>query len=162
MAAITVGLQEMPLEVTTRAATLIASYDTLKPAPTRYKTASFVAAGPEIERAWAGDKTDLIAELVGRGATLGLERLNAGVAIGLKELRLRIIDAHRPVEMARSIKSTEEMKCVNASLRATEIAVSKLRATIRPGLTENRLWSVLHQSDHRAERRLLRKRACSV
>jgi Xaa-Pro dipeptidase len=31
-------------------------------------------------------------------------------------------------------------------LRATEIAVGKLREAIRPGLTENELWSVLHQS----------------
>lgn len=33
-----------------------------------------------------------------------------------------------------------------ASLRATEVAVSKLRDAIRPGITENGLWSVLHQS----------------
>jgi Xaa-Pro aminopeptidase len=48
--------------------------------------------------------------------------------------------------MARSVKSSEEMKCVNASLRATETGVSKLRDAIRPGMTENELWSVLHQS----------------
>ncbi len=113
------------------------------------KTASFVAAGPEIderERSWAVEMAELITELVGKGATFGLERLNAGVAIALKELGLRIVDAQKPVEMARAIKSAEEMKCVNASLRATEIGVGKLRDAIRPGLTENQLWSVLHQS----------------
>lgn len=47
-------------------------------------TASFVAAGPEIaerEKAWAVEMNDLISELVGAGATVGLERLNAGTAI---------------------------------------------------------------------------------
>jgi Xaa-Pro aminopeptidase len=113
------------------------------------KTASFVAAGPDIdarERAWAKEMSDLVTELVGKGATLGLERLNAGVAIALKEQGLKIVDAQQAVEMARCIKSPEEMKCVNASLRATEIGVGKLRAAIRPGMTENELWSVLHKS----------------
>jgi len=113
------------------------------------KTASFVAAGPEIaerEMAWAAEMADLIGELVGKGATVGLERLNAGTAIALKEQGLRIVDAQQSVEMARAIKSAEEMKCVKASLRATEIGVGKLREAIRPGLTENELWSILHKS----------------
>lgn len=113
------------------------------------KTASFVAAGPDVamrEVAWATEMADLISELCGKGATLGLERLNAGTAIALKEQGLRIVDAQDAVEMARAIKSTEEMKCVNASLRATEIGVEKLREAIRPGMTETELWSVLHQS----------------
>nr|WP_244327786.1 Xaa-Pro peptidase family protein [Roseibium sp. RKSG952] len=112
-------------------------------------TASFVAAGPEIaarERRWAIEMADLIGELAGTGATVGLERLNAGAAIALKDCGLTIVDAQQPVEMARAIKSPEEMKCVIASLRATEIGVGKLREAIRPGLTENELWSVLHQS----------------
>ncbi len=44
------------------------------------KTASFVAAGPNIaarEKAWAAETADLIHGLVGRGGTVGLERLNA-------------------------------------------------------------------------------------
>ncbi|MFL2796799.1 MAG: M24 family metallopeptidase [Paracoccaceae bacterium] len=113
------------------------------------KTASFVAAGPEIvvrEKAWATEMAGLIDELVGKGATVGLERLNAGTAIALKDCDLQIVDAQQPVEMARSVKSSEEMKCVNASLRATERGVAKLRDAIRPGMTENELWSVLHQS----------------
>ncbi|MFE0014117.1 M24 family metallopeptidase [Mesorhizobium sp. NPDC059054] len=113
------------------------------------RTASFVAAGPRIderERAWAAEMNDLITELVGKNATLGLERLNAGTSIALRELGLKIVDAQQPVEMARAIKSAEEMKCINASLRATEIAVGKLRDAIRPGITENELWSVLHKS----------------
>jgi len=48
--------------------------------------------------------------------------------------------------MARSIKSTEELKCVKSSLRATERGVDKLRAAIKPGMTENELWSVMFQS----------------
>jgi Xaa-Pro aminopeptidase len=112
-------------------------------------TASFVAAGPSIaerERRWAADIADLVRELVGRDAPVGLERLNAGAAIALSEEGVPIVDAQEPVEMARTIKSMEEMKCINASLRATEVAVGKLKEAIRPGKTETELWSVLHQS----------------
>ncbi len=113
------------------------------------QTASFVASGSKIakrERAWAVEMTDMIARLVGKGATVGLERLNARTAIALKEQGLHIVDAQQPVEMARAIKSPEEVKCIKASLRATEIGVGQLREAIRPGLTENELWSVLHKS----------------
>lgn len=112
-------------------------------------TASFVAAGPDIsarERDWAAEMADLIGELVGKDAKVGMERMNAGTAIAMAGQGLRIVDAQEPVEMARAIKSPEEMKCVRASLRATEVGVAELRKAIRPGLTENQLWSVLHKA----------------
>lgn len=112
-------------------------------------TASFVAAGEHIaerEKRWAQATGALLRELVGAGARIGLERINAGAAIALAAEGFEIADAQQPVELARAIKSAEEMKCVNASLRATEVGVARLRAAIRPGLTENELWSVLHQA----------------
>ena len=113
-------------------------------------TASFVAAGPAIadkERAWAQDILATLRELLGgEPETLGLERMNAGVALEIARQGVRISDAQEPVELARSIKSDEEIKCMMASLQATEIATGHLRDSIRPGITENELWSVLHQS----------------
>ncbi len=112
-------------------------------------TASFVAAGQGItqqEQNWASDMLNTIEGLVGKGAIVGIERMNAGAAISLSKLGVNLVDAQEAVEMARCIKSDEEIKCVIASLRATEIAVGKLRDAIQPGITENELWSVLHQS----------------
>jgi Xaa-Pro aminopeptidase len=120
--------------------------------PLHSKTASFVAAGLGIEEreiSWAKEMSSLITSLVSREpATIvvGLERLNANVAITLRDHGFSIVDAQKPFELARAIKSPEEIKCIVASLRATEIAVHKLRTTIRPGITENELWSVLHAS----------------
>lgn len=113
------------------------------------KTASFAAAGPEIdnrEKSWAKEMAEMLTNLVGDNATLGLERLNANVAIAFRDLGFKIVDAQKPIEIARAIKSAEEVKCIIASLRSTEVAVGKLRQAIRPGITENALWSVLHQS----------------
>jgi len=111
-------------------------------------TASFVAAGPDIterERVWARETAALIRAHCGAGATVGIERVNAGAAMSLAGEGFRIVDAQQPVELARAIKSDEELKCVRSSMRATERAVDMLRSFVRPGLSEEQLWSVLHQ-----------------
>jgi Xaa-Pro dipeptidase len=56
-----------------------------------------------------------------------------------------LCDAQAPIERARAIKSVDELQCVRASVAATEVAVARLRDAMRPGLSENELWSVLHQ-----------------
>jgi Xaa-Pro dipeptidase len=112
-------------------------------------TASFCAAGPDIagrEVAWANSMAQLIGDLVGPHATVGMERMNAGSAIALAATGLDVVDAQQAVERARSIKSAEEVKCIQASLRATEVAVAKLRDAIKPGMTETELWSIMFQS----------------
>jgi Xaa-Pro aminopeptidase len=111
-------------------------------------TASYAAAGTAIatvERAWADQVAAVVREHCGQGAAVGVERVNAGAALALRDRGLRLADAQAPVERARAVKSAEELKCVRASVRATEVAVGRLRDAIRPGLSENELWSVLHQ-----------------
>lgn len=111
-------------------------------------TASFVAAGPHIterERIWARECGDLIREHCGPQARVGIERVNAGAAMSLSAEGFRIVDAQYPVELARAIKSEEELKCIRSSVRATERAVTVLRDCLEPGLTEEQLWSILHQ-----------------
>jgi Xaa-Pro dipeptidase len=111
-------------------------------------TASYAAAGTAIEAvetAWAKQVADLVREHCGTRAAVGLERVNAGAALALRDQGLRLADAQAPVERARAVKSGEELKCVRASVRATQVAVARLRDAIRPGLSENELWSVLHQ-----------------
>ena len=55
-------------------------------------TASFCAAGPDIagrEVAWANSMAQLIGDLVGPHATVGIERMNAGSAIALASTGLQ-------------------------------------------------------------------------
>ena len=111
-------------------------------------TASYVAAGDAIgtvEQAWAQQVASLAREHCGARAALGVERVNAGAALALREAGFHLSDAQAPVERARAVKSAEELKCVRASVGATEVAVARLREAMRPGLSENELWSVLHQ-----------------
>ena len=111
-------------------------------------TASYAAAGTTIatvERAWASQVAALVREHCGPRAAVGVERVNAGAALALRDQGFGLFDAQAPLERARAVKSAEELKCVRESVRATEVAVARLRAAMRPGLSENELWSVLHQ-----------------
>ena len=105
-------------------------------------TASYVAAGNAIatvERDWAVQVAALVREHCGPRASVGIERVNAGAVLALGELGFELSDAQAPLERARAVKSADELKCVRASVRGTEVAVARLRAAIRPGLSENEL-----------------------
>jgi len=111
-------------------------------------TASFVAAGDGIadrERKWAAEIAGLVTERCGAGSRLAVERVNAGAAIALATHGFDLVDAQEPVERARSIKSTEELKCAMASMRATEAAMAHMETFIELGISENELWSHFHQ-----------------
>ena len=111
-------------------------------------TASFVAAGEaiaDVERVWAAQIASLVRETVGTDTTVGLERVNAGAAFALAAEGVRLVDAQAPVERARAVKGPDELACQVASMRATERAMAAMEAELRPGLTENELWSVFHQ-----------------
>jgi Xaa-Pro dipeptidase len=111
-------------------------------------TASFVAAGPRIEareKAWAEQADSLIREHCPGAHRVGIERVNAGASSALAAHGWHLVDAQEPVERARAIKNAAEIECVKISLRTAERAVAALRAAIRPGITENELWSVMHQ-----------------
>ncbi len=112
------------------------------------RTASFVAAGDaiaKVELEWAAEIAALLLDRCGAGVRIGLERVNAGAAMALAGTGFSIVDAQEPVERARAIKSPEELACIRASLRATEAAMHAMRAEIRPGLSENELWSHFHR-----------------
>jgi Xaa-Pro aminopeptidase len=111
-------------------------------------TASFVAAGAKIaerEIAWAQEMADTLRQLVGARARIGMERMNAGAAIALAGHGFPIVDAQQPLEIARSIKSEDEIHCVRASLHSTEDAMAHMQRALVPGISENDLWSRLHQ-----------------
>lgn len=112
-------------------------------------TASYVAAGPrlaEVERRWAAEVADLARAAGGTACRVGIERVNAGAAMALAGHGFELVDAQAVVERARARKTAEEIVCIRQSVAATEAGVAALRAAIRPGSTEQALWSVLHQT----------------
>jgi Xaa-Pro dipeptidase len=119
--------------------------DEIRPAT----TVSFAAAGPRVEdkaRLWAAEIADLARQHGGGSRRLALERVNYAAAAALAAEGFELSDAQDPIERARAIKLPEELACIRASLAAVERGVALMRAALRPGMSENQLWALLHKS----------------
>ncbi|WP_282604839.1 Xaa-Pro peptidase family protein [Pelagibius sp. Alg239-R121] len=111
------------------------------------KTVSYVARGPlmaETAKAWADDIAGLMRSHCPGEQRIGLERIDSGAVACLRDAGFEILDAQHPVERARSIKTPEEIICSKRSVACVMTGEWKLRDAIRPGISENELWSVLH------------------
>ncbi|RCX07798.1 M24 family metallopeptidase [Marinomonas foliarum] len=56
-----------------------------------------------------------------------------------------VIDASRPIEVAKSIKSLDELTLIARSVTLTERAMSVLEGYLKPGITENEAWAVFNK-----------------
>ena len=98
----------------------------------------------ETARDWARDIVDLMQQHCPGERRIGLERIDPGAVSCLRDAGFAILDAQQPVERARAIKTPEEIICSKRSMACVMTGEWKLREAIRPGISENELWSLLH------------------
>ncbi len=107
----------------------------------------YFAAGPRMEektRLWAQEIVSLVTEYCRGNQVLAVDRCEPWGADLLRHHHIQLVDAQGPIEHARSIKSAEEIKCIQVSVDTADVGITAMRAAAKPGLTENQLWSVLH------------------
>ena len=83
----------------------------------------------------------------GAGARVGIEALNPSVVQALEAVGVKVVDAAPLVEQAKYVKSTEELTCVRHSIAVAHAAIDAMRSAARPGVTENELFALLHQTN---------------
>jgi Xaa-Pro aminopeptidase len=108
------------------------------------------ATGPSVgEKAliWADEILSMIAAHGGGNRRLAVDRCDPWGAQHLTSHGVELIDAQALLEMARVVKTPEELQCLQLSMNVCDVAVDRMRAALRPGLTENQLWSVLHETN---------------
>ncbi len=98
------------------------------------------------QRARVARFVDDVAVAAGRGARVALERLNPSAGLALAAAGFDVVDAEPLVEMAKLVKSAEEIACIRHSVAVAEVALGLLRER-PPGTTENELLALLHQVD---------------
>ncbi len=109
---------------------------------------AYVARGPLLGLAaerWAAEIADLMDQHCPGERRIGIERIDTLAMHNLRGKGLELVDAGRPVELARAVKTPEEIVCSWRSIACVQDGEWKLRQAIRPGITENALWSVLYQ-----------------
>lgn len=100
----------------------------------------------DITAQWAAEIDNLVIKSTGKKSKkIAIESATSAAAFELQKLGYQIFDAQEPLEQARCIKVKNELKMIRASLRATEQGVRIMESKIKPGITENELWSHLHQ-----------------
>ncbi|MDA0262418.1 MAG: Xaa-Pro peptidase family protein [Proteobacteria bacterium] len=116
--------------------------------PGRY--IAYFFAGPRIDTSvgiWADEIADLVREHCGGDPRLAIDRGDARTFNALNDRGIALCDAQEPVEFARVIKSAEEILCMNFALATAEIGFARMHEQLRPGMTENELWSILWQTN---------------
>ena len=109
---------------------------------------SYFGAGPNKQaraKAWAAEIADLVATHGGGNRRLAIDVCNPEGFVALNGHGIEITDAQEVLELARCIKSPEELTCMRASIATTEAALAKMYEELTPGMTENELWSIMNQ-----------------
>ncbi len=98
-------------------------------------------------QAWADEIADLVTEHGGGNKRLAVDRM---AALGFKALTkhgISICDGGEILERARVIKSPEEIACMCVAVSACDVGMARMYEALRPGITENYLWSLLVQAN---------------
>jgi Xaa-Pro aminopeptidase len=96
---------------------------------------------------WADEIVDLVHRHGARNRRLAVDRCEP---LGIKFLMdrgLTILDAQQPIEIARAIKTTDEIDSMQLVMNVCDEGVRRMRAALTPGITENQLWGILHETN---------------
>jgi Xaa-Pro aminopeptidase len=120
--------------------------DEVRPARAWY----YFAAGPHVtERAaiWAAEIADLVRAHGGGNTRLALDHCDPAGAAALAREGIDVHDGQEVLEQARVIKSTAELTLMRAAIDTCQTGMARMREALKPGMSENELWSILHQAN---------------
>jgi Xaa-Pro aminopeptidase len=110
----------------------------------------YFLCGPRVDEKaalWAEEVASLVRQHGGGNRRLAVDRCEPWGAQLLAERGVRLFDVQEAIEQARVIKTTEEIACLQLSMDVCDIAIHRIRQNLRPGVTENQIWSILHETN---------------
>jgi len=124
----------------------LATLDEVRPAQPWYFMAAGEAAADRAWR-WADEIAGLARRHAGPRTRIAVDRLDPPGAEALAGHGFVWVDGQEVMERARVIKSPLEIAAMREAIAACEEGLRRMHAALRPGITEQRLWSVLHQAN---------------
>ncbi|MFQ5873374.1 MAG: M24 family metallopeptidase, partial [Dehalococcoidia bacterium] len=106
-------------------------------------------SGQEAVVRWAVNMKGVLCELGIEEERLGIDHLDAMGFEAAKAQGIRLVDGRIPMERARSIKTVDELTLMRQAAAVADVAICEVRDAIRPGVTEDELYSVLAAANHR-------------
>lgn len=116
----------------------------------RAQTWRRMVAGPRVEEnvtTWAGEIAALVREHGGGNVRLAMDHCEPLAAKKLETHGIELFDGQDVLEYARCIKSKDELSCISISIAVASIGMSRMREALEPGMTENELWAILHNTN---------------
>lgn len=99
--------------------------------------------------AFADQVADLLTTRAGGNRRLAVDKIMLHGARALEARGVALLDGEEVMEKARAIKGPEEIRAMRCAVHACEAAVAEMQAAMRPGITEDDLWAVLHAGNIR-------------
>ena len=119
--------------------------DEIRPAITWDYFSNGDQASLELKK-WINEVLDLSKKYF-KSKKIAIDVLNGPAVTDLNKNGIEVVDAKSILERARVIKSPDEIICMKAAIDVAEIGISKMRSELRPGMTEDELWSILHKTN---------------
>lgn len=98
----------------------------------------------EAAKRWATEIADLIRTLGGSNRRLAVDKVDPVATVSLQREGIELLDGQEVMELARVIKSKDEIQAMRCAIAAAEAGIARMQAELRPGITEQELWSHLH------------------
>ena len=111
----------------------------------------YMAAQHARERAavWAAEIADVVSAHGGGSRRLAVDQIDPEGVDALTALGIVLTDGEAVMERARTVKSPDELRAMRRAIAACEAAMRVMEAELRPGMTENDLWAILHAENIR-------------
>ncbi|MEQ8514921.1 MAG: M24 family metallopeptidase, partial [Chromatocurvus sp.] len=103
---------------------------------------------PQRVAEWASDVDALVREHCGGNRRIGFDHLDPAGLRAMDRLGIDVEEGERVMERARMIKSAEEVQCMSISIGVAEVGMARMREALKPGLTENELWSYIANTNN--------------
>jgi Xaa-Pro aminopeptidase len=112
----------------------------------------FSAGNRAAEKAelWAEELADVIRKAVGpQTRRIAFDHLDPLGLHAMTKRGFQVFDAQEPCELARAIKSPDEIACMLHAIAVCEAGMARMYEEMKPGVTENDLWASLNDTNHR-------------
>jgi len=101
----------------------------------------------ERARRWAAKVADLVGAC--GGGRLAVDGVNPAGFQALEGAHVEVVEGQAVMEHARAVKSADEIACMSVAVTVAETGMARMAAALAPGITENALWAILHETNIR-------------
>ena len=99
--------------------------------------------------AFAADVDALLRTRSGRNRRLAVDKIMLAGFRALDGLGVVVEDGEIVTERVRAVKGPEDIRAMRCAIHACETAMAAMQAAVRPGITEDDVWAVLHAENIR-------------